>query len=442
MNITSYFANRGEFNPDSLKVLNEQLKSIGNESVNREMNLFVKEMQDVHGIKGNNVITKVGSLITNYSIYRTHNNYRVFDKTVYLCDIEFPNAFSTGIIKKSIEPFLQVSTLKPNYAFAVRHVETEDGNAFDLGLTMVDLSINNDGLGILNFSNANETHSLDSKIAKEIIFENLYNPKHYSVKESKLRWNIEKESREGPLCDFVDDTTKIIYNKLGYMSLENFFNDRKDDGIIVDKRTVAIGDYMSSFFNKFLFLEFDNIEFVYNTSISSPLNITKLKTFAKFNDEINDWYIENLLSDIHSCINNLKNALNEDFYIITNITKQFIYVTITFFKDKREIRITKPLSMMYAEFALDCEMFADDVDAHAEIVKNDMIEQSCRGALESLEFARNISSAIQLVDQATQKIKMKMLENQANVERLLDKRLERGKLDWDDRERYLNSPKP
>ena len=69
MNITSIFENRGKFNPDALKSFEEGMKSIGYESVRREIILFIKENKNTHGIAGNNIVTNVGCLIVNYSIY-------------------------------------------------------------------------------------------------------------------------------------------------------------------------------------------------------------------------------------------------------------------------------------------------------------------------------------------------------------------------------------
>ena len=436
MNITSIFENRGKFNPDALKSFEEGMKSIGYESVRREIILFIKENKNTHGIAGNNIVTNVGCLIVNYSIYNAKNKRgRVFDKTVYLCDVEFPLALSAEAIRTSIEPFLEMATVNPTYAYSTRHVEI--GEEFiNLGLTLVDLSVDTDGFGVLNFTDA--TQESVAKF-KEFVFENGYNPKHYSIKESRLKGSYADDSRSGLLRDFVDGNTKIIYNRSGEMSLETFDGYNKTEGIYIDKRTITIGEYMTSMFNKFMFLPFDLLEFVYNTTISSLLNITKLATFSRFNDLANDSYIESLMTDINTAMRNLRETLGEDFYIITNINKHFMYVTMTFFRDNKEIRIKKPLSMMYAEFSLDCELFADEVDTTAEMVKTDMIEHSCREAIECLDFTRNIAGAIELVDQATQKIKMKLLENQSKIESMIGNNV-RGRVNWDVREKYLNSP--
>ena len=437
MNISSIFENRGKFNPDELKSFEEGMKAIGYETARRDIILFIKENKNTHGIPGNNIVTSVGCLIVNYSIYNAKNkNGRVFDKTVYLCDIEFPTSFSAEAIKTSIEPFLEMATVTPTYAYSTRHVEV--GEEFiNLGLTLVDLAVDTDGFGVLNFSDATKESAAKFK---EYVFENGYNPKHYSIKESKLKGTDTcDDSRSGLLRDFIDGNTKIMYNRSGEMSLETFDGYDKTEGICIDKRTITMGEYMTALFNKFMFLPFDLLEFVYNTSMSSPLNITKLATFAKFNDLANDSFIDSLMIDIDTVIKNLKETLGEDFYIITNINKHFMYVTITFFRDNKEIRIKKPLPMMYAEFSLDCELFVDEVDMSAEIIKTDMIEHSCREAIECLDFTRTIAGAIELVDQATQKIKMKLLENQSNIESMIGNNV-RGKVNWDVREKYLNSP--
>ena len=80
-----------------------------------------------------------------------------------------------------------------------------------------------------------------------------------------------------------------------------------------------------------------------------------------------------------------------------------------------------------------------DTVSTAEMVKTDMIEHSCREAIECLDFTRNIAGAIELVDQATQKIKMKLLENQSKIESMIGNNV-RGRVNWDVREKYLNSP--
>ena len=237
MNITSIFENRGKFNPDALKSFEEGMKSIGYESVRREIILFIKENKNTHGIAGNNIVTNVGCLIVNYSIYNAKNKRgRVFDKTVYLCDVEFPLALSAEAIRTSIEPFLEMATVNPTYAYSTRHVEI--GEEFiNLGLTLVDLSVDTDGFGVLNFTDA--TQESVAKF-KEFVFENGYNPKHYSIKESRLKGTFDNDSRSGLLRDFVDGNTKIIYNRSGEMSLETFDGYNKTEGIYIDKRTMKI----------------------------------------------------------------------------------------------------------------------------------------------------------------------------------------------------------
>ena len=75
------------------------LKELGFKDVKREITLFFIENKNVHNIINNNMVTSINATITNYSIHDTFSNnkelmYRMFTKTIYWCEVEFPGHIS------------------------------------------------------------------------------------------------------------------------------------------------------------------------------------------------------------------------------------------------------------------------------------------------------------------------------------------------------------
>lgn len=411
MNITNTI---NKDNYDSLKTQNEIMNQLGFDLFNRKIYFFIKESKNLYNIEGNNIVNKIGCLITNRSVF-SKNGHRDYNKTVYLCDVEFPKEYNIETIKSNFDKFINVATINPLYAFANNHIINTKTNTFiNIGLSMVDLSVSDrNSFGVINFSNNDNS----DPVFKEIVYGNEYNPKYYNRFDAELNKDSH-DTRNGNVEDFMDNRTKVLCNKYGSENVDNFINGSKQEGIFIDKRTMFVNEFINSFFNKYMFLHFDDIEIIYNSTLDKPLNIRKLNTFTKFDNEAITYYLDQLMSDIETCISILKNDLKEDFYMVFSITDQFVICDIHFFKDMRELRITKPLYKLYGEFALDSEQILNDVETSAEIAKYDMLEQVSRN-VQSLEFVKDISGAISLIENATKAIQMSIIDNKCNVEKLI-----------------------
>jgi hypothetical protein len=278
MNITNAI-NKGNY--ETVHTQEEILKSIGFKQFQRKICFFIKENKNLYNIEGNNLVTKVGALITNISKSEIDKR-ECYNKTVYLCDIEFPNTFDMNAIKRDISKFIDSADIHPLYAFANNHIISHDSQYKfnDYGLTMVDLSIKKSSYGVLNFSNATQL-----PLYKEIIYGNEYNPKYYTNRDAKFYSEID-DSRSGNINDIFDNRTKLICNKIGGDSVDIYTNNVKEEGIFIDKRTITINEFITTFFNKYMFLQFDDIEFIYDSRLSKPLNIKKLTTFTKFEQKL------------------------------------------------------------------------------------------------------------------------------------------------------------
>lgn len=411
MNITNNI-NRNNFN--MYKTDNEILKSLGFKNFSRKIYFFIKEVDNLYNIEGNKLVTKIGCLITNRSISCVDKSTN-YNKTVYLCDVEFPKEYNIETIKRDFNKFVDIVDITPLYAFANNHIITNENKFFNYGLTLVDLSISNhNSFGIINFADRTN-ESLPT--FKEIIYGNQYNPKYYMVSDAKAHED-EQELRNGKVEHFFDSNTKILCNKYGSENVDNFINGVEQKGIFIDKRTMCINELITAFFNKYMFLQFDDIEIIYNSQLSKPLNIKKLTTFAEFTNDAKTYYIDQLLTDIEHLLENFKNELKEDFYLVLSITDQFVIADVYFFNDNRKIRITKPLYKLYGEFALDSEQMLNCIESDADIAKCDMLEQVSRD-IQGIEFVRDISGAINLIDNATKSILLAMEENKENARNLI-----------------------
>lgn len=432
MNITSAI-NKG--NSTAFQTQEEIFKSLGIKSFQRKICFFIKENKNVYNIEGNNLVTSVGCLVTNISVYKI-NDIECYNKTVYLCDVEFPKQYDSNAIKRDISKFIENATIIPLYAFANNHIisfKEKEPKFYDIGLTMVDLAVSdNSSYGVLNFSN-----STNVPMYKEIIYGNEYNPKYYNKLDAEVN-SVDNESRSGNINEIFDNKTKLICNKCGSDNVDVFINNVKQNTISIDKRTILINEFITSFFSKYVFIQFDEIEFVYNTMLSNPLNIKKLTTFTKFESEAQDFYIEQLMYDINTSIETLKNQLKEDFYIVFYINSQYVILDITLFKYPTEIRITKPLYKLYGEFALDSEEILNNIESSRDMAKSDMLENIHRD-IKSLEFVRDISGAITAIDNATKSLGMLLETNKNDIRNLIEGNTCHQNLK-DDHVRYLKSP--
>jgi hypothetical protein len=432
MNITSAI-NKG--NNIAFQTQEEIYKKLGIKSFQRKICFFIKENKNVYNIEGNNLVTSVGCLVTNISVYEIGKN-ECYNKTVYLCDVEFPRQYDMNAIKRDISKFIENATIIPLYAFANNHIisfKEKERKFYDIGLTMVDLAVSdNSSYGVLNFSN-----STNAPMYKEVIYGNEYNPKYYNKLDAEVN-SVENETRTGNINEIFDNKTKLICNKCGSDNVDVFINNVKQNTISIDKRTILINEFITNFFSKYVFIQFDEIEFVYNSTLASPLNIKKLTTFTKFESEAQDFYIEQLMYDIKTSIETLKTQLKEDFYMVFYINSQYVILDITLFKYPTEIRINKPLYKLYGEFALDSEEILNNIECSGDMAKSDMIE-TIHKDIKGLEFVRDISGAISAIDSATKSLGLLLESNKNDVRNLIEGNKCQRNLK-DDHVRYLKSP--
>ncbi len=416
MNITNAVIDRPNFNK-KLSTKKEFLRELGIKGYSRSINLFFKESKNINGVIGHNLVSKVGCLITNKCIFElepTENNVKrtAYQKTVYLCNVEFPNSFSMNAIKADMSKFIGSATIEPTYAFNNAVIEYEDGRFFDMGLSMVDLSLkDNSSFGIINFSKDFNPEN------KDVIYGNEFNPKFYCILDTRANESIEKD-RSGNIEDFVDGSTKIIYNTFGNEAVDNFINNEQLTGIYIDKQTIAISEFMKMFFNRYLFSCIEDFEFQTETNNSIALIPKKITTFAPFSKNINEHYLSMLVESSISCVETLEKELKEPFKLICGISNNFIITNVYFLNGGKTIRITDPLYKMYGGFAINSEIISKEIDNHADIVKMDMLEQCCETQT-LLNSPEAINELIGYIDSQTEALKMILEENGERARQLI-----------------------
>lgn len=393
--------------PNGFDDASRHMSDLGYINYSRKITIFVKEKENLYKIQGNNIITNVGCLITNMCTYKKDKSI-YYNKTVYLCDLEYPSTLKSSDIKKTLGNCLNECTARPLYAFANNVIEQDSKTSFDLGLTLVDLSVcDNGAYGIINFIDPERFKGYE-----EVVYGNKYNPMFYGNSNEES-----DRSRIHTIEDLVDNKTKIIFNKSNQESVVNIKNNITQKGIIIDKYTMSLNEYMSSFFAGYLFVPIEKIEFVYDSRLNQPLNIIKLTTFDKFHNDItNDNVVDDVMDLINEKIQILRNELSSDFYIVTRISDQFMICDLHVFNASREIILSKPLYRQYCEYAIDSQQIIDDVEYSGEIAKIDYIEKS----IEQIGFNRNISGAIELINNATEKLQMLMSENKDYLYNMID----------------------
>lgn len=407
MNISS---NIKRFDPDGFDDNSKHMKDLGYKNYSRKITIFVKENKNFYNIQGNNIVTNVGCLVTNICNYIKKDNdgiiKKFYNKTVYLCDLDYPSTLNASDIKKTLTNCLGECIARPLYAFSNNIIEIED-KTIDLGLSLIDLSVKDcSSFGIINCSgNGN------NPLYKEVVYSCKYNPMYYSnVDDCDIHG-----SRTHTIDELVDNKTKILFNKTDKETVTNLINNEVKKGIFIDKYITGLNEYMSEFFTSYLFLPFDNIEFVYDSRLSKSLNILKLNTFCKFNDNTNDYLIEELMDKIKHKLNYLKTKLDTDIYLITRISDQFMMCDLHVFSISREIRLSKPLYRQYCEYAIDSEMIINDIEYNGEIAKLEYIDKT----VEQLGFERNITSAINMINNATQQLTMIIEDNRNKMNNLI-----------------------
>lgn len=418
MNMTTTIIDRPNYNK-RMSTKKETLKDLGIHGYSRLINIFFKENKNTNGIIDHNLVTKIGCLITNKCIFDiTVNdlNKKVYQKTVYLCDIEIPSSCSMQTIKDNMNKFIGSAQVIPYYGFSNAVIEGDDGKFVDMGLSMVDLSlVDKSSFGIINFSKDTDERY------KDIIYGNEFNPKYYCILDNRANQEYEKD-RSGTIDEFVDGSTKIIYNTFGNEKVDNFINNDELTGIYINKRTIAISEFMKSFFSKFLFTCIEEFEFKTETSSSISLIPTNIKTFASFSKDISVYYLTMLTEDTIKQIEILEKELNEPFKLICGISNNFIIIDVYFINDGKRVRITKPMYKMYGEFALSSEDITSEINSQSEYVRENLLEQSVNSP-NALANPNSIIELIGYVNSFTNILKTAIESNGDNIRQALGESL-------------------
>ena len=416
MNINSTIFERNKFCSDDGDIL----KNMGFIDYKREITLFLKENKNTNGITGHNLVTKINGLVTNYSIFHDHKlNNRLFTKTTYVCEVEFPNNITIDMLKRNIDSFVSVATINPIHAFTNAYLVESNGNIRDYGLSLLDLTLPTASFHILNFSNLDQ----NDKLNKFIIYDNKYNPRFYNSYDCNALYDFNSHSEKScPLVELYDYHSHITCNTHGNETVDNFINNNPQTGIYINKRTVKVSESLSDIFNKILFVSIDGLEFVYDSRYDD-INIKKLSFFTRFNKSLED----RLCLDIHNSIIEWKETLkanfkNTDYYLVLSIDKQFAILDIMFFDTQKEIRITKPLYKLYGEFSLNSETLMNDTEAMGDIAKLDYIEQSIEAASRNgnkLALGESIQGVINMIDSATKTLQLMICEQKDQYSNLI-----------------------
>ena len=90
MNMREIVIDRIRLNENMLETKpSNNLKELGFIDYKRTIQLFIKEIERINGIPDRKV-QEIAALITNYSIVDIDRDSRMFNKTVYFCNVEFP----------------------------------------------------------------------------------------------------------------------------------------------------------------------------------------------------------------------------------------------------------------------------------------------------------------------------------------------------------------
>lgn len=409
MNMQTIVIDRIRRNENMFDDKTNNLKELGFVDYKRTIQLFIKEIEKINGIPDRKV-QEIAALITNYSIVDIDSDSRLYNKTVYFCDVEFPKDLDMKAILKNIEQFIEIAYIRPTYAFQTAHIIRPNGYV-DLGLTMCDLSV--PGLsGIVNFAN----NKGDFPKFKDQIYGNAFNPKYYNRMDRCLE---EHKQRSGNINEFVDNNTKIFCNTFGSTVVENFINNEVNTRIYINTRTRTLNDFINEIFQKLLYIGLEKFELVVRKMNGKiEFNVVKCGFFSVFDKCIKEDYVEEILSICEKESIVIDAKIEEDFYMIYSFDNKFAILDYYFEEggNKREVRISKPIYHLYNEFSIETEDIMNNTELDGEIAKFDMIETAEREAMLNLGCdPKDLQSMIDMIDGCTHTV-MNLIET-SNSER-------------------------
>ena len=331
-------------------------KSLGFKDYKRDIILYFKESKNLNGVVGNNLVTKVNSMIINYSIVDDPVfKCRVIVKTNYICDIEFPNNISLERIKRNINSFVSTASVVPIYAFSNIYVIGKN-YCDDLGLSMTNLRMayRTDNVNVINISKLEKT---DFILYKRLIY-NRYEPRCYNWYDTSV--NKLPRLRNIPIEELQDDHTHIICNIHGDEDVQVYLNNNRQTGIYINKKIIAISEALSNLFNKYLFINIENFELIYSSK--DGFNLKNVRFFMDFRDDLKKHIIQMIGESINKWIEEcLKTKLaGSEYYVVISINNQFAIVDLNLINENKRFVITKPIYKLYGEFVLTKEVLENN----------------------------------------------------------------------------------
>lgn len=428
MNITKSIIERDAFNKNMIKKELIDKEGVGIIDYHRIIVIYPSTSKNLYNIDGNNILTTSKCAIINYSVSIPNDdqNKKLYSKTTYICDLNFPgNITPEMLMNNDISRLLNGAQVDPLYGFNNVHVEDKNGEFSDHGLTMADLYSNQYDYGVLNFSGDNKNSSYHFQ---DILMPQFFNPKLYVPKESEIKNDIQKK---GMLIDFIDEHTQIVKDVNNYKrNIKCYKNGIERKERIINNRIIKANELILDIFSDLIFIPIEDFQFVAKCDSEVEINIQKLTTFKRFSNQINNYYYEKITDSITKTINEFKNNSKEDEFYISVLKNEVLFSINIYFKGKNssvdEIRITSPIYKMYSQFALNNESIVESIENDAEYAKLNLLEtcyenpdNMIKNAIADVKEATKIAQTIINIGRQVDCYKSSLLENHMESKRKL-----------------------
>lgn len=395
MNITKSVIERNDNIKHQLNKEKALMNSVGILKYNRLIALYPSVNKNIYNIDGNNVLLTSRCILINYSVSENDKkDKRLFNKTSYICNLNFPgNITPEMLMAKDISKILSEAVIEPVYAFNNPHMETKEGHFIDYGLTMVDLGTPYD-YGVINFSGQSKDDQYDP-FYREIVTPEFFNPKYYIPQEKEV--NQISRGKSGVLSDFIDNHTSLIKDVNNYRrNIKLYKNGIERNDRVINKRTMNTNELLLDIFSDMIFMPIEDLVMIIDVSAATTINIQKMTTFTRFNNEANEFYYKKITNNVTKTINAFRNKMNGEMFYISIFKNEVLFSLNMIFKNKDnsvdEIRITNPLYKLYSQFALNNESIVNSIEADGEYAKLNYLESAYKSRDNKL-----IESAIKTV---------------------------------------------